>query len=127
VDRPSRFKIGPSCADLPILRELDSATRHADLPPRLGWTQLLFEVGVLAIVSLLLLVVAARVPNQRPDAGFVFFLVLVLHAWAVGRFWIRAEAFFGFECPECEESFHGFPERLPRPYRKRCAGCGAQL
>jgi hypothetical protein len=109
------------------MREVEPATAETDLEPRLGWTQLLFEAAVLAAVSLLLLAVAAQVPGQRADTGFVFFLVLSLHAWGVGRFWIRAEAFLAFECPECSESFHAFPDRLPRPYRTRCAGCGAGL
>jgi len=109
------------------MRELESTTEGTGPGPHLGWTQLLSEAAVLTAVSLLLLAVAALVPSHRSDTGFVFVLVLALHAWGVGRFWIRAEAFLAFECPECSESFHAFPDRLPRPYRTRCAGCGASL
>jgi len=109
------------------MREVESANLETAVPDRLGWTQLLSEAAVLGAVSLLLLVVATLLPNQRSDTGFVFCLALALHAWGVGRFWIRAEAFLGFACPECSESFHGFPERIPRPYRKHCAECGARL
>jgi hypothetical protein len=127
VDRPSWLKQAQACADPAGMRELDSATPRSVTSPGLGWTQLLFETGVLAVVSLLLLVVATLVPDHRSDAGFLFFLVLVLHAFAVGRYWIRAETFLSFECPGCSEPFHGFPERLPLPYRKHCAGCGERL
>ena len=82
---------------------------------------------MLCIVSLLLLVVATLTPNQRSDVGFVFFLILALHGWGVGRFFVRIEAFLAFECPKCLESFHGFPDRIPRPYRQHCARCGAGL
>jgi len=109
------------------MREIESANPEAGIPDGLGWTQLLSEAAVLGIVSLLLLVVATLTPNQRSDAGFVFFLVLALHGWGVGRFWIRAEAFLAFECPRCMESFHGFPDRIPRLYRQHCAQCEARL
>ena len=66
-------------------------------------------------------------PGQRSDTSFFFVVILALHALGVGRFWIRAEAFLAFECPECSESFHGFPDRLPRPYRSHCAECGTTL
>jgi len=109
------------------MREIESAVPETAVPDVLGWAQLLSEAAVLGIVSLLLLVVAALTPNQRSDAGFVLFLVLALHAWGVGRFWVRVEAFLAFECPACLESFHGFPDRMPRPFRRHCARCEASL
>jgi hypothetical protein len=109
------------------MREIESAAPETTVPDGLGWTQLLSEAAVLGIVSLLLLLVATLTPNQRSDAGFVFFLILALHAFGVGRFWIRAEAFLAFECRACTESFHGFPDRIPRPYRQHCAQCEASL
>jgi hypothetical protein len=109
------------------MRELESEAPDAAVPDRLGWTELLSEAAVLAVVSLILLIVATLLPEKRSDAGFVFFLVLALHALGAGRFWIRAEVFLAFECPACSESFHGFPERMPRPYRARCATCGTDL
>jgi hypothetical protein len=109
------------------MHEVESTAPETGIPDVHGWTQLLTEAAVLGIVSLLLLFVAALTPDQRSDTGFFFFLILALHAFGVGRFWIRAETFLAFECPSCLESFHGLPDRIPRPYRRHCAQCEASL
>jgi hypothetical protein len=89
------------------------------------WTQLTLELGVLGAAAGLLARIAQQIPDGRPDVGFVFAIALVLHASGFVRFARRTADFLEIECPQCSESFHGVPDRLPRPFRTRCAHCGA--
>ena len=57
----------------------------------------------------------------------VWLLAVAFHALASLRFVENAATFLNLDCPTCSYSFHGFPENLPRPARKRCAHCGSEL
>ena len=91
-----------------------------------AWIQLTLEASVFSGIGVLLAMIGLQLPSTRPDAGVVFAAVVVLHAWGVVRFAQRAADFFDIECPHCAESFHGLPDRLPRPFRTRCARCGVR-
>ena len=91
-----------------------------------AWLQLTLEVVVFVGIALLLALVARKLPGARPDAGVVYFIVLALHGFGVLRFAQRAAEFFELECAHCSESFHGRPDRLPRPFRSHCASCGVR-
>lgn len=89
------------------------------------WAQLTLESTVLAGTGLLLARIARDIPDVRLDAGIVFAIALALHGGGILRFARRCADFLDLECPHCAESFHGLPERLPRPFRTHCAHCGA--
>lgn len=99
----------------------------AALPERIrrAWTQLTLEGTALAAAGALLYRIGLQIPDTRPDLGFVFLVAALLHASGFLRFVRRAADFIGLECPHCEQSFHGVPDRLPRPFRSRCAHCDA--
>ena len=106
-------------------REGDDPQRKAPLAIRVAWVQLLLEATVGLAAGVLLLRIAEVLPAHRPDGAFLLAVVLLLHASAALRFFQRASDFFELECPHCAESFHGLPDRLPLPFRTRCAHCGA--
>jgi hypothetical protein len=90
------------------------------------WLQLTLEAVVFTGIGVLLAVLARQLPGARADAGVVFAMLLVLHGCGVVRFAREAAEFFELECPHCAESFHGLPDRLPRPFRTHCARCGVR-
>ncbi len=105
-----------------------SSPQASDSSPgiRGAWVQLTLEASVFSAIGVLLAMIGLQLPAARADAGLVFAIVVVLHAWGVVRFARRAADFFDIECPHCAESFHGLPDRLPRPFRTRCAQCGVR-
>lgn len=90
------------------------------------WVQLTLEAIVFVLMGVLLGLVALQIPDVRLDAGIVFAIALALHAGGLLRFARRTADFLDLQCPQCSESFHGLPEQLPRPFRTRCAHCGAR-
>jgi hypothetical protein len=95
--------------------------------PGTSWLTLILEALVVCAIAAVLALVTLRLPDGRSDAGFVFAIALGLHAAGVLRFTRRLSEFLELECPSCRQSFHDFPERLPRPLRHGCAHCGARL
>jgi hypothetical protein len=95
--------------------------------PNATWLQLSLEVMVFSGIGVLLCLAGARIPDGRADAGFVFAILVALHAGGVVRFVLRASEFLELECPVCTHSFHGLPDRLPKPFRRHCAHCGSHL
>jgi hypothetical protein len=98
--------------------------RHPERPGAVGWSVLLSEALLFGVVSVAVFALVGRVPDGRGDLGFLCALVLVLHALAFLRWVERLQDFLALDCPRCEQNFHGYPDRYPVPFRKRCAHCG---
>lgn len=92
-----------------------------------GWGSVAGELTLLLAFSAALFAVARELAAPRADLHFLFLVVVGLHALATSRFCIRVADFLALECPSCSASYHGYPDSLPRPFRKGCAHCGATL
>lgn len=101
-------------------------TRREPTQPAEGWSLLLSELLLFVLLSVALIAVVGRVPHDRSDLNFLCAVLLVLHGIAFARFAQRFAAFLTRPCPHCDESFHGYPDRYPVPFRKRCAHCGSE-
>ena len=92
--------------------------------PEGSWGLVLSELVLIVAMSAALLALVWRVPGGRADADFLLLIIVGLYVAAFARFAMRIASFLSYTCPACAENFHGCPERLPRPFRRRCAHCG---
>lgn len=86
---------------------------------------LISEYLLFALVTVLFLVLGMRVPDGRADLSFLVLVGMGLHAFAMLNLAERTQRFLARECGVCHQNFHGFPDRYPVPFRRRCAHCGA--
>lgn len=101
-------------------------TREAAAGAGTSWGMLLSEGLLFALMTALLFGLAWRVPDQRGDLGFLVLSAIVLHGGAFVRWMSRVSLFLAYDCPDCSYNFHGYPDRLPVPFRRTCAHCGAE-
>lgn len=103
--------------------EVVRSRRHSPATPN-GWGVLLSEAILLTVVTIALFALVWRVPGGRADAGFLSAIAIGLYSIAFWRLVARAQRFLDADCPDCDQNFHGLPDRLPVPFRRRCAHCG---
>lgn len=103
--------------------EFVRSRRHSPPTPN-GWGVLLSETLLVMLLTMVLFTLVWRVPGGRADAGFLTALAIALYSVAFWRLVARIQAFLAVECPDCEQNFHGLPDRRPVPFRRSCAHCG---
>ena len=95
--------------------------------PRQEFADLVGGALVCAVFGAILLSLTPRVVPAAADVGFVWLIAILLHARSSLAWIEQAVDYLHLDCPACSHSFHGYPDRLPRPSRTRCAHCGTEL
>lgn len=95
--------------------------------PRSTFAWLAWQLMLCTVTAGVLLGVLPLLTGAGVNAAMIWLSATLFHAVATLRLVDDAVDFLNLDCPKCSESFHGFPDQLPRPSRHECANCGADF